>query len=288
MRPFAHPILLLLGPALLAQVPALEPAALLPKLQGWDTPKAPGRYGPDNLYEYINGAADGFLDCDFRELLTQVYEAAGGKSLTVEIYRHADPDAAYGMYSQERPAAGRFLSLGAEGYHEQGILNFVKGSCYVKLSAFGLGAQDRQSLEQTARTIAAKIPGPAALPKLLQAFPKSGQVAGSQRYLRRNILGYPFLESAFTASYQQDGKPISLWLFAPSRAAQSAEMLAVYLQAQGRSEPGKPGELIKLTDKHHGPVSLFLVGGHLLGAVGGDSAAHGALIEGLRSGLAAK
>lgn len=286
MRPLVHPVTLLLGSALLAQVPAPDPAALLPGLPGWATPKAPARYGPDNLYEYINGAADGFLDCDFHELVTQVYEAAGSKSLTVEIYRHADPDTAYGMYSQERPAVGRFLAIGAEGYHEPGILNFVKGACYVKLSAFGLGDQDREPLERCGRAIAEKITGPAGLPLLLQAFPKEGQVAGSQRYLRRNILGYSFLESAFTATYLRNGKPVSLWLFAPPRTRQSAEMLASYLRAQGRSESGRPGELVKLVDKHHGAVSLLLAGGHLLGAWGGDPLAHPGLLEHLRSGLA--
>jgi hypothetical protein len=271
-----------------AEVPAADLAGMLPKLPGWSAPQAPKRFGPDNLYEHINGAADGFLECDFRELVTQVYEAGASRSLTVEIYRHADPDAAYGIYSQERPAEGRFLAIGGEGYHEQGILNFVKGACYVKLSAFGLGDPDREPLERTARAIAERIPGGSGLPALLLAFPRDGQVAGSQRYLRRNILGYPFLEYAFTIQYKQDGKTVSLWIFAPPAAAQSGDMLAKYLRVHGLAEPVKPGQPVTLVDKHHGSVSLLLSGGHLLAAVGGEPRAHGALLERLRTGLAPK
>ena len=260
---------------------------MLPRLQGWTTPQAPGRFGPDNLYEYINGAAEGFLECDFQALVTQAYEAPGGKSLTVELYRHADPDAAYGMYSQERPNEGRFLSIGAQGYYESGILNFVKGACYIKLSGFGLADQDRETLQRMARMIADVIPGPEGLPALLKVFPKEGQIVGSQRYLRRNVLGYPNLERAFTADYRLEGKIVSLWIFAPPGVTQSSEMLAKHLRNQGHSDPVKPGQLVTLVDKHHGSVSLLLFENRLLGAVGGDPQRHGVLIERLKAGLKA-
>lgn len=265
--------------------PAPDAAALLPALQGWTTPEAPRRFGPENLYEHINGAADGFLDCDFQELVTQVYEAPGGRSLTVELYRHADPDAAFGMYSQERPAAGTFLSIGAEGYHETGILNFLKGAWYVKLSGFGLGTRDREPLESAARAIAARIPGPAALPGLLRAFPKEGMMAGSLRHFRRNVLGYAFLERGFSAEYFRDGKRVSLWVFAPSSPARGREMMVKYLQAVGRPAPTGPAQAVSFTDPHHGPVSLLLSGPHLVAAVGGDASQHGRMLEGLRAGL---
>jgi hypothetical protein len=277
----------LLCPALLFQIagPTADPAALLPQLPGWATPRAPGRYGPENLYEYIDGAADGFLECDFQELLTQVYEAQGGGSLTVELYRQADPDAAYGVYSQERPVQGRFLSIGAEGYYEKGILNFLKGTWYVKLSAFGLGELDREQLEHAAKAIAGRITGPAGLPAQLRAFPKEGQVPGSQRYLRRNVLGYPFLQCAFTTEYKLAGQSTSLWIFAPPGATQAGEMLAGYLRSQGRAAPERRGHPVTLVDQHHGTVSLLLSGTILLGAVGGDRRTHEALLERLRAGL---
>lgn len=270
--------------ALLLQ--AQDPGTLLPVLRGWFTLAEATRYLPEDLYEFIDGAADGFLECDFRELVFQSYHGLGGSNLAVEIYRHADPDAAFGIYSQERSAASRVLRIGAEGYHEPGILNFVKGPFYVKLNGYKLGRRDPAILERAARLIAARIPGPARLPALLKAFPEEGRVAGSTRYLRRNALGYLFLASAFTADYRREGQAASLWIFAPEGAGEARAMLAAYLGAQGRPDGPPPEGPVSLVDLHHGPVSLDLVGNRLLGVVGGDAATRAALLEGLRKGLA--
>jgi hypothetical protein len=52
---------------------AQQPANLFPVLAGWTQQNAIQKYNPDNLYEYINGAADLYLTYDFQELQVAEY-----------------------------------------------------------------------------------------------------------------------------------------------------------------------------------------------------------------------
>ncbi|MBI4912400.1 MAG: hypothetical protein HY823_06660 [Acidobacteria bacterium] len=279
---------MILWPALLLgapPAPALPPpqlAALLPALEGWATREAPRRFTPDNLFEHINGAADGFLECEFRELAAQVYEGPGGGSLTVEIYRHADPDCAYGIYSQERSREAHFLPIAAEGYHEPGILNFLKGDCYVKLAGFKLGAGDRALLTRLAEQVASRIPGRTSLPALLKAFPAGGKVPGSERFIPRNVLGYPFLDRGFTAEYLLGGKRCTLWILAPGDEARARARLGDYLKSLGRREAPTGEEPLRVQDPHHGALRILRRGAHVLAVVGEAEGAERLLVEASR------
>ena len=268
-----------------APQPAEGLAAFLPALPGWTTSEAPRRYTPDDLYEYIDGAADGFLEADFRELASQQYEAPGGRSLTVDVYRHADADSAFGIYSQERPGGGSFLSVGAEGYHEPGILNFWKGDFYVKLAAFGLGPKDRETLLEVASTVARRLPGEARMPRLLSALPGPAKVAATERFLRRNVLGYPFLERAFTAQYLIGGRKVTAFVLAAGSEARAGAVLHEYLKAQGQKDAPKAGAPVVIQDRHHGRVTALASGPFLVLLVGEGGPEEGALLEEIRKGL---
>ena len=268
-----------------APKPAPDLAGVLPALKGWTASGLPLRYTPETLYEYIDGAADGFIDADFRDLVSQQYEAPGGRSLTVDLFRHADADSAFGMYSQERPARGPFLAVGAQGYHERGILNFWKGDCYVKLAAFGLGDGDREGLLAVASAVAARIPGEGGMPRLLGAFPEAGKVAGSERFLRRNVLGYPFLERAFTAQYLVKGKELAAFILASGDAARAGAMLAEYQKVQGIAGAPEPGTRIAFQDRHHGALVAIWSGPYLVVVAGDPAAGAEVLLEGVRKGL---
>jgi hypothetical protein len=268
-----------------APVAAQDLAKSLPEVEGWSHRDPLARYTPQTLYEYINGAADGFLDCGFRELVSQIYRSKGDVSVTVEVYLHEDPVTAFGIYSQERPTAGDFLAIGGQGYYEKGTLNFFKGSTYVKLSGFQLGAEDRNLLVRFARATAERIPGEAKLPAILLAFPPEGKVPGTERFILKDFLGYPFLGSAFVADYKVQGREFKVWAMAAPTEDKAKGMLAQYLKAQGASGDPVPGKVATLTDKFNGPLSFLWLGKQVLGVVGGEPAVHGALLERFRGAV---
>jgi len=237
-------------------------------MDGWKQAGQPQLFSPETLYEYIDGGADLYLKYEFQELKVAEYQNDKKASVTVEVYRHRDANHAFGIYSQERPAQGPFLVLGAQGYYESGILNFVKGDRYVKLSGFNLGAEDREQLVKAATAVAARLPGDARLPRLLQAFPTNGKVPHSEKYLRRNVLGYPFLECAYAADYTLGGKKHGAYILDPGGEAKARSMLSDYLMSQGKAGGPKAGLPVAAQDPHHGPLTMLQSGRFLIVAVG--------------------
>ncbi len=122
-----------------------EKVDLFPPLSGWKGPVAFQTFSPETLYEYINGAADLYLKYDFQELQVAEYHGTGKASLTIEIYRHRTPTHAFGIYSQERNPQAQFLPLGVQGFREEGLLVFVSGNFYVKIT----GSTSRKRKERS-------------------------------------------------------------------------------------------------------------------------------------------
>lgn len=116
---------------LLAMLPAAN------EVQGWAVSRASRSYTADNLWEAIDGAADGFLAYGVQEVVTGNYKQAGtGNEAAVEIYQMKDALNAYGKYSEERNADYRFIDVGNEAYSGGTSLNFWKGAYYVKITSF--------------------------------------------------------------------------------------------------------------------------------------------------------
>ena len=129
---------ILLAFALTAEESGDSMVQVFPQLKEWQKKGKPDIYTADNLYEYINGAADVFLSYDFQKLVTLTYESKPKQSITIDIYQHSDYRNGFGIYAQERPVTDDYLKIGVQGYYEKGILNFFKGKYYVKISSFDI------------------------------------------------------------------------------------------------------------------------------------------------------
>ena len=121
---------------------------------------------------------------------------------------------------------------------------------------------------KAATAVAARLPGDARLPRLLQAFPTNGKVPHSEKYLRRNVLGYPFLECAYAADYTLGGKKHGAYILDPGGEAKARSMLSDYLMSQGKAGGPKAGLPVAAQDPHHGPITMLQSGRFLIVAVG--------------------
>lgn len=217
---------------------------LFPQLKGWTQKGNPAEYTPDNLYEYINGAADVFLSYDFVKLAVLGYENTQKASFTVDIYHHSSNINGFGIYSQEKPQKGPFITIGTQGYYEKGILNFLKGSYYVKISGYDLGDRDEAVLTGAAKKIAETIEGESRFPKAVDSFPKEGKIENSERYIAQNFLGHSFLHSAFVADYQKDGRKLEVFIIQTNDEKEAKKILDGYLDFAKKKgkEVLNPGE----------------------------------------------
>lgn len=198
--------------------PAL--ASLVPQREGWKQAEAPQTFFPENLYAYIDGAAESYLSYDFRELLVvQLNKAGTEATLTIEIYDMGEAVNAFGIYSAERYPENQPVPAGDIGYIEGEALNFLAGRYYVKLLSFGLKEGAAPVLTEYGTKIAAAVPGKGALPALLKAFPAEGLVARSEKYVKKNFLGYEFLHDGYIATYKADGQDIDAFIVLRESAA---------------------------------------------------------------------
>jgi len=191
---------------------AADPKSLFPEIPGWLLIGDKQSYQPDNLYEYINGAADLYLAYDFQELLIGEYRNDQQASVIIEIYRHGSAEQAFGIYSQERPMEGKYISIGAEGYVEGPMLNFISGLYYIKISGTDITGSPEEVIKSFAQVTARQIGLEPMLPEELSCFPEKDMEPHSEKYINRNFLGYEFLHSAFTADYRSKDQQYRLFI----------------------------------------------------------------------------
>jgi Family of unknown function (DUF6599) len=255
------------------------PKALLPQVQGWKLSEAPRTYLPAALFEYIDGAAENYLSYGFQELAVADFKSDKGQAaLTVEIYDMGSSLNAFGIYSAERYPGSRYLEIGAQGYYEEGTLNFFAGNDYVKLICFDCGETAEVVLKEFAGDIEKRVGEKAGgLPPVLGHFPRAGLVANSEKFIRQNVLGYAFLHDGYLASYRVSGQEFELFIIAGRDAPEALKMLEQYLavQAKNGAPVEKAGPGYHVQDRYAQNVFLAAKGRYLLGAMrlknGGES-----------------
>ncbi|MCX5734309.1 MAG: hypothetical protein NTW68_08290 [candidate division NC10 bacterium] len=238
-----------------------------PEMDGWKQAGPPQLFSPETLYEYINGGADLYLKYEFQELKVAEYQNGKKGSVTVEVYQHRDPDHAFGIYSQERLSNANFLDIGAQGYSESAVLNFIKGPYYVKLSSDNGGADDQETLLAFARKLSQEMGGRDSLPGALSSFPPEGKKKNSEKFIAKDFLGYSFLHSGFTANYELSGKKYQLFVIEGESQNDCQAMLEKYLQQVDPSRKGAVEGPYRLKDPYHGELDLFWRGQSIWGTM---------------------
>jgi hypothetical protein len=236
-----------------------------PEIAGWKQSGEVETFIPKNLYEYINGAADLYLTYDFEELKVAEYQNEKKASVMIDIYRHRTPTHAFGIYSQERLPNAKFLDIGAQGYIEQNILNFLIGLYYVKINSFNTGTKDNEILLTFAKKVAEDLGEKGTLPSILTTFPAEGKVKNSEKFVAKDFLGYSFLYSAFTADYELPDKKFKLFIVEVTDKNECKTMIEKYLQSTKSFGKEVVEDRYTISDPYHGEIELHWKGKHLWG-----------------------
>jgi hypothetical protein len=189
-------VLMAAAAALAGQAPVALDCAALP---GWSQQGAVRSFGPDNLFEYMDGNAEGYLIYEFRRM-TGVTCRSGGDTILIDISEMASPELAYGIFSANRHPQFEVLKIGAAGQVMPRRATFVKGNYYVELAA-NPAKDHRAVLEAFARHLAGRLPGTAEPPAALAWFPKEGLDESSVRLAPQSVLGLRLLRRGYVATY---------------------------------------------------------------------------------------
>ena len=207
------------------------PAAVRERLSGLLPSPPPARataqeepafYTSSNLYHYMDGAADVFQMYDVQALFHRDFKAVP-MELTVDIFDMGTLENAFGIYAAERSPKYDFVTIGAEGYRDEGILNFFRDHYYVKLAGFGEGADP--ALQQFAAAISERVGGDKGFPALLSKLPDARRKPRTEKYLAKDPLGHPFLSPAYQAVYELDSGESTLMISVGASAADAASRM---------------------------------------------------------------
>jgi hypothetical protein len=171
--------------------PALD---LLPPngfLQAWERSDPARVFAAADLYGFIDGGAELYLEFGFEQLVVQRYRprtpAAGNAGLRgqiqLEIYRMADPTAAAGIY---------LMNCGKESpdpaFRERHTvspfqLRFKRDRCYVVINNLDGDKRNVPQMLEFGKYVASRLPADAPA-DALKALPQSNLVKDSQRLIR--------------------------------------------------------------------------------------------------------
>jgi hypothetical protein len=236
-----------------------------PELKGYKIVQEYPVYVPDDLWDYINGGADAYLNYGFTDLHIAEY-VKGETSIKVEVYHHKDNVYAFGMYALERGPDYHYIKLGVQAYAENSLVNFVKGPWYVKVSTYNEDEETGKILLKLAESLEKNLKGSDKLPDIFTCFPEDGKILNSESFIASSFLGYSFLNEVFTTSYEQDGNSFKLFVLVSESNENSMETEKELLSKAKSSNPVEGGSVF-MEDKYNGEILIKRVNNRIFGCM---------------------
>lgn len=169
---------------------------------GWEPSGATRQYAADNLFQYKDGGAEGYLSFGFVRM-QGITCASGENTLDIDVSEMRDADSAYGMFAANLDESQPIVKIGMGGQVQKQSASFAKGKYYVELVE--VAANPERDDSATMRAFAAKmlehLEGSETPPEAMDWFPK--QDLTSTRLIPESVLGLRELKRGYVAKYKQ-------------------------------------------------------------------------------------
>ena len=224
---------------------------------GWSQQGQPRTYDAENLFEYMDGNAEGYVLYGFDNMHGVTCEK-GGVTVVIDISDFLDADNAYGMFSANRDPRLPTLKIGAGGQIVPRKALFVKGQFYIEVGANPEGDHTAILKEWTA-ALERSVEGSTEPPAALTWFPPGPQ---SLRLVPQSVLGIRLLKRGYVGQYDA-GKAFVV----KEESAQSATQLMEKLRARFRETSAQQlaDEAFVTNDPYLGKVCIFRKGRYVAG-----------------------
>jgi hypothetical protein len=253
--------------------------------RGWQWDFEPEIYTPENLYEYINGEAEVYIDYEFIEMVTASHRRHDDQlaSVTFDIYDMGTPLNAFGIYSNYRRPELEFGRIGEEAIVSDLNLRFWKGHFFILVNAGSTDEVVREALPAYARRIASHIRRE-ELPTEVSILPDHGMVPRSLRYMARGLLGQEAFARSYEAKYTLPSGECTAFLVPKESPAAAREALGSFLanlHRQGQIEVvpdlNRSAGFSTETD-YYGRINVGLSGRYVVGVIRYDDHEEAALL----------
>jgi hypothetical protein len=124
---------------------------------GWTRVGAVRAFDADNLWEFIDGDAERFVDAGLERMRTAEFRYRDRLDAVVEIYRMKNADGARRVFQSESASGTRQVDIGGEGrLHDTG-LTFRVGRHFARVSAFEATPETKDAVLVLARALAGRL-----------------------------------------------------------------------------------------------------------------------------------
>jgi uncharacterized protein DUF6599 len=233
---------------------------------------APETYGPDTLWEKINGQAEFYLSAGFQSLKSQLYAMLDDADSLIEVnvYHMGDLSNAFSVFSLQRRDNAQAIDVTPLAYQSENAVYLVHGPYYLEIISMASLGPRLSILTTLAERFVGNTPIKHEGIQELLLFPPTYQVKGSAALISSNAFGYDRLDNVFTTTYLINNEKISAYISkqkTPSNAKELAEGLHAYFKGFGGNNviPNSAIEgarMIEIMDTYE---LMFSIGKYLAG-----------------------
>lgn len=204
----------------------------------WKRIEPPRTFGPERLYEEIDGEAELFLPYGMRQLTVAIVgdRSRPGEEARLELYRMDSTRDAFGIWSQYRfPDQETVRVPPSEVVISDTSADFFRGVTFARLRTKP-GEDSRRLVRTLARDVVAALSGDGAPPeeaRILDRFP--GRISGTIIYQKQAMMGYECLAPGFEAKFSGPSSSGRLVLLPPIAGGEERDRRIVRL---GKELPG--------------------------------------------------
>ena len=243
------------------------PGKKLPqKIEGWEISSAPRYFGPDNLYDLINGGAEIYVQFGLKEMVTSEYRSRSMKNtaVAVEIYDMGSPIGAFGrtarfldgLLDPSGVGAGLPSPLASRSILGDGDLVTWKDRYMIHLTLMDesptasqetISVAGKKLLPVFAAAVCARIENDPPLPPIFALFPSERRIARSEAWHPERLIGVEGFGPGYTVRYV-DGD-LSWIAFSTEEFPNEAASKSAWESVKGADVEGR-ALVLKVAGKH--------------------------------------
>ena len=238
-------------------------------------------YGPDTVFDYMDGAGEIYLAYRFRRVLVRSYTRPGWPGIVAEVYEMTRSQDAHGLFTHD--PEGEDMGVGQDNAYAAALLRLWKGRYFLRI----LAERDVPEAKSAVVVLARRLTDPLSAGRrasLIGRLPAGDLDAASVRYFHTqvsldsfyyladaNVLGLSSRTDAVLADYRRDGQKTTLLLvrYADPRAARRAHADFDRIYLEHATGPGRPLRIERTEDGRY--VGALHRGRHVVVALAAPS-----------------
>lgn len=244
--------------------------AAFPDLEGWTPVGEPHVYGPENLWEEIDGAAETYISCGFQRMEARELES-DGIGVTIGIWDMGTPLNAFGLFRLECAAGMDSIPIGtAASIYAPWQALMLKDRYFVKVTPLR-GRAPKLWYRKALEAVDHALPGSVEMPEVLDLLPREFLLPRTEEYTRESFLGLKELENCVWGRYLDDGhRKYRVFAVAARDDAGLEEAWGKLAASWSPRSVGGPKVLVREIP-YEGPVAVAHTGKKIIGIAGLDS-----------------